>query len=317
VDNAGKAYPLLASIQNSVGFGFLGNDAVAAVANPMQVRTIYLPTSFASGRGGLDGRAQYALDPSEFRRGMTFIMNQRPTVMVIGYLPKVEYVRHVVAGLADYTGLVVLDPVLGSYDKGLYVSVETARAIRDELMPHAQVVTPNRFEAEILLDLAREPDASERRFLDGFAKYGPETSVITSFSRDQKRGTITTLFSNGYDYERIHAPYIRGFPGYGAGDVFTATIGAILSLGGSPYAATLMAATMSMISVRRTTGYGGATVDPMGAREEFRPRGHFEEDADAKRFCERFGVRTERVPVLSEEAPRLKFAPPKNKIQYG
>ncbi len=307
----------MGSIQNSVGYGFLGNEAVAAVANSLQVRTIYVPTAFASGRGGMDARAQFALDPSEFRRGIAFMMNQRPGVLVIGYLPKVEYVRHVVSALVDYTGLVVLDPVIGSYERGLYISVETARAIRDELLPHAQVVTPNRFEAEILLDLTRDPDATERRFLDGFANLGPGTACITSFSRDQKRGLVTSIFSNGYDYERIHAPFVGGFPGYGAGDVFTAMLGTILSLGGSPFAGALMAATMSMLSVRRTTDYGGATVDPMGAREEFRPTGHFDEDVDARRYCERFGVRSERVPAMKDEGPRLKFAPPKNFIRYG
>ena len=46
----------------------------------------------------------------------------------------------------------VLDPVIGDYQKGLYVSQETARAIREKLLPIAQIIVPNRFEAEVLLN---------------------------------------------------------------------------------------------------------------------------------------------------------------------
>ena len=61
------------------------------------------------------------------------------------------HVDVVASALHDFKGVVLLDPVIGEYKKGLFVSEETARAIRDMLVPMAQVVTPNRFEAEVLL----------------------------------------------------------------------------------------------------------------------------------------------------------------------
>jgi pyridoxine kinase len=41
---------------------------------------------------------------------------------------------------------VVVDPVLGDEGRGLYVKAEVAAAIRDGLVPLADLITPNRFE---------------------------------------------------------------------------------------------------------------------------------------------------------------------------
>lgn len=46
----------------------------------------------------------------------------------------------------------VCDPVIGD-DNGLYVDEEIARAIRDDLLPLADIVTPNRFELAWLQDV--------------------------------------------------------------------------------------------------------------------------------------------------------------------
>jgi pyridoxine kinase len=288
-DERRSAYPLLGSVQNSVGYGFLGNEAVTAIAHRLRVRTVTVPTAFASARGGIDGRMTLAVSPGELRRGLEFLIDRDPAVLIVGYLANADQVDVVAEALAGYHGLVVLDPVLGSYEKGLFVSVETARRIRDLLVPRAQLVTPNRFEAEVLLDLAQEPDANERRFLDGFAARGPATTVITSFVRDARRRTLTTIFSNGYAYEKIAAPLHAAFPAYGAGDVFTAAIAAMLAAGASPWAATLLATALASLAVERTTPYGGASVDPVAAFDLFKPLPYLADDV-CRRYAERFGV---------------------------
>ena len=314
-DAAMKAYPLLGSIQNSVGYGFLGNEAVSAIAHRMQVRTVTVPTAYASARGGVEGRLTLAVDEREFRRGVEFLIAREPAVLVIGYLAHPDQVDIVAEALTRFSGLVVLDPVLGSYEKGLFVPVETARRIRDLLLPRAQVVTPNRFEAEVLLDLTRMRRANERTFLDGFAAKGPETAIVTSFTRDPEKRQLTTIFSNGYVYEKITAPFHPAFPAYGAGDVFAASIATMLAVGASPWAATVLGTVLATLSVERTTGYGGATVDPVAALELFKPLPYLGDDA-CTRYAERFGVGSTPIPALDGERARLKFAPPKNQITY-
>jgi pyridoxine kinase len=307
-DERTRAYPLLGSIQNSVGYGFLGNEAVTAIAHRLRVRTVTVPTAFAGARGGVEGRMQLNVDHREFRRGVEFLIARDPAVLVIGFLANPDQVDVIAEALDRYQGLVVLDPVLGSYDKGLFVPAETARRIRDLLVPKAQVVAPNRFEAEVLLDLSRTAGATERTFLDGFAAKGPQTAVITSFERDAERRQMSTIFSNGYIYERITGPYHPASPAYGAGDALTGALAVMLALGASPWAAALLATALASLAVERTTGYGAATVDPVAALDLFKPLPYLSDETCA-RYAERFGVTSAAIPAQNGEGARLKLAP--------
>jgi pyridoxine kinase len=316
VNNDGeRGDALLGSIQNSVGYGFVGNEAVRAIAHRLRLRTVTVPTAWASARGGLDGRMTVAVDPRELQRGVEFLIARDPAVLVIGYLAHPDQADVVANALHGYSGLVVLDPVLGSYEKGLFVSVETARRIRDVLLPRAQVVTPNRFEAEVLLDLTRRRDAHERTFLEGFMERGPATVVITSFVRDVDRRAHATIFSNGYIYEKIAGPLHTTFPGYGAGDVLAAGLAALLAAGATPWAATVLATALASLSVERTTSYGGPTVDPVAALDLFKPLPYLS-DESCSRYAERFGITSSRIPSKDGEGARLKFAPPTHQIRY-
>jgi len=145
------SFPLIGSIQNSVGMGFLGNQAVVAIANALGARVLHVPTMYATAHGGFTGRSASISEPNQFRRDVQFLVGQRPGIVVVGYLPKPNLVDIVATQLKDYKGVVLLDPVIGDYQKGLFVSEETARAIKEQLLPMAQLVTPNRFEAEVVV----------------------------------------------------------------------------------------------------------------------------------------------------------------------
>ena len=210
----------------------------------------------------------------------------------------------------------MLDPVIGDYQKGLFVSAETARAIKEQLVSVAQIITPNRFEAEVMLGVSRERGASEHEFLNGMFDLGPHTVVITSFERDAEKKRTQSLFSNGYSYYRINSPFFPGYPAHGVGDTFTAGIAAFIALGASPFAAAILATTLASLAVANTTTYGGATVDPVAALEEWHPLGYHIDDDKSLKFCARSSVVTEQIKATAYDGPRLKFAPPKNKITY-
>lgn len=312
----GSGYPLIGSIQNTVGMGFLGNQAAFAVTNALGARLVAAQSMAASAHAGFAGRSSVIADPSQFRRDVAFLIAQRPAVLVIGYLPKQMHVEIVAEALADYTGVVVLDPVIGDYQKGLFVSAETARAIKEHLLSAAQIVTPNRFEAEVMLGISREQNASEHEYLNGLFDLGPHTAVITSFERDGEKKRIKSLFSNGYSYFRIGSPYYPGYPAHGAGDTFAASLATFVALGAPPLSAAVLATTLTTLSVASSTTYGGATVDPIAALGEWRPLGYHVDDDKAVKFCARSGIAAEQMKATAYDGPRLKFAPPKNKITY-
>jgi pyridoxine kinase len=87
--------------------------------------------------------------------------------ILTGYLPSAVHVgfaadlidrlRAVVPGLRC-----VVDPVLGDAPKGLYIAPEAAGAIRDLLLPRADLVTPNLFELSWLSGQAPQTLAETR-----------------------------------------------------------------------------------------------------------------------------------------------------------
>jgi pyridoxine kinase len=312
------AYPLVGSIQNTLGAGFMGNQAVFAIANALGARVISASTAYASAHAGVPGRANWVADPAQFRKDVAFLVSRQPSVLVIGYVPRPDLAEIIAAQLHDYHGVVLLDPVIGDRRKGLYVSLETARAIRDALLPAAQIVTPNRFEAEILLGGSSEESAAgEYAFLNALYDLGPKAIAVTSYRRDAEKHRTTLLFTNGYAYRRIHAPFYPAIPGHGAGDVFAAGVAVLTAIGASPYGATLLATALCARAVANTSVYAGGSVDPVAALEKWKPLGYQTDDERAARFCERTAVESEAIKPAPQDAPRLKFAPPANKIVYG
>ncbi|MFN2449397.1 MAG: bifunctional hydroxymethylpyrimidine kinase/phosphomethylpyrimidine kinase [Candidatus Baltobacteraceae bacterium] len=312
-----QTYPLVGSIQNAVGMGFIGNQALCAIANSLGARVVSAPTAYASAHSAFSGRASWIAEPQQFRKDVAFLISQRPAMLVIGYVPKPSLVDIIATQLSDYKGVVLLDPVIGDYQKGLFVSSETARAIRDALVPLAQIVTPNRFEAEVLLGLTGDEKATEHSFLNGMFDLGPQAVAITSYERDAEKHRLKVLFTNGYSYHRILAPFYPTFPAHGVGDTFAGAMGIFMALGASPFAAALLSTTLCARSVANTSRYGGATVDPVAALEKWRPLGYQIDDDRTMRFCERSTVESESIKSTALDGPRLKFAPPKHKIIYS
>lgn len=309
--------PLVGAIQNAVGMGFIGTQATHAVANALGARALSAPSAFSSAHAGFAQRSSWPVDPQAFRKDVAFAIAQRPAVLIVGYIPKPNLVDIVATQLNDYKGIVLLDPVIGDYKKGLFVSPETARAIREQLLPLAQIVTPNRFEAEVLLGVAGEEGISEHALLNGIFDLGPQAVIVTSFERRLEKRSCTSLFTNGYSYRRIAAPYYPTFPAHGVGDVFAAGVGVFTALGSSPFAAALLATSLCARSVANTRPYGGASVDPVGALEKWQPLGFHADDDKAMRLCQASNVESEIIKPDPADGPRLKFAPPKHQIVYG
>ncbi|WP_373465483.1 pyridoxal kinase PdxY [Agrobacterium larrymoorei] len=86
----------------------------------------------------------------------------------------------------------VCDPVMG--DKGgLYVPIETAEAIRDELVPLATVSTPNRYELAWMSGAALDTNSE---IMDAALALGPPKMLVTSAVPMMANG-IGNLFLSG------------------------------------------------------------------------------------------------------------------------
>jgi pyridoxine kinase len=114
--------------------------------------------------------------------------------------------------------LYLCDPVLGDAGR-FYVHDQTYNSIRDDLVPYADIVTPNRFELAFLAgsDFARLAD--NRDLVDAACSLGrPEVVVTSAFAGEGETGNllVTPHGSELVAHRAVaHAPH-------GAGDLFAA-----------------------------------------------------------------------------------------------
>jgi pyridoxine kinase len=117
------------------------------------------------------------------------------------------------------------DPVIGD-EKGLYVPGATASAIRDELLPLADIATPNRFE---LSWLAGVPLDDNRAAMEAALDLGPTTTLVTSAVSTMADGIGNLLLTPSLalmaEHRRISGPV------NGVGDLTSAVFLARLMAG--------------------------------------------------------------------------------------
>jgi pyridoxine kinase len=159
--------------------------------------------------------------------------------------------------------LFVCDPVIGD-EEGLYVPEATAAAIRDLLLPIADVTTPNRYE---LAWLAGRPTGTPAEALAAARALPPKTVLVTS-APALMRGQIGVMLASPEGALVAEHPWIEGAPS-GVGDL----AGAILTAGlleGRPAQATLAWIAASLYEmVRRSKTIGDDELAMVPAQDVF------------------------------------------------
>ncbi|MGI9408209.1 MAG: pyridoxal kinase [Hyphomicrobiaceae bacterium] len=143
------------SISSQVVRGAVGNSAAAFALQRLghtvwQIPTVLLSNHPGHGRfvGGPTGTSEIGALWDGLK---AHNWHEEIDAVLTGYMPDraaVEVVARIVHKLKQARpGLTYLcDPAIGDEPKGLYVDKAAATAIRDELLPLADIATPNRFE---------------------------------------------------------------------------------------------------------------------------------------------------------------------------
>lgn len=160
--------------------------------------------------------------------------------------------RLVTAARQQNPGLVYLcDPVMGDLG-GLYVPVETAAAIRDCLMPIADIATPNRYELQWMVGGEL---ASNQAIIDAALSLGPKRMLVTSAVPMMAGGTGNLLLSGRSALLAEHR--LIENPPNGLGDLLAAVFLARL-LDGVDEEKALQSATASVFEILARTAKRGA-----------------------------------------------------------
>jgi pyridoxine kinase len=225
------------SIQSSVAYGHVGNSAVTFPLMRMGVEvwpviTVHFSnhTGYATWRGPL-------LDAADLR-DVVLGIDER------GVLGEVDAVLSGYQGGADIGAMILeavalvklrnpaaiycCDPVLGDADVGSYVLPGIAEFMREQVIPAAQIITPNQFELTSLTGLPVTTMDDVLDAADAARDLGPDVVLITSVvRRDAPPGTIDMVAVDGDGAWLVSTPRLpRTFTG--SGDVTAATFLATL-----------------------------------------------------------------------------------------
>ena len=217
------------SIQSSVAYGHVGNNAATL---PLQrlgigvwpVNTTHLSNHLghASWRGGVAQSAAV----SDIVAGIVDLgVIGECDALLSGYLGNPALGAVALEALdavraANPAAIYALDPVFGDDGIGVYVSDGMPDYIRDVLLPRADIVTPNRYEAEFLTGgkIGGLDDALAA--IDALRARGPGTAVVTSAPGDDD-GAMITLAADGEAAWLVRTPR-EDTAVHGAGDLFSA-----------------------------------------------------------------------------------------------
>ncbi|KAI8058368.1 Ribokinase-like protein [Syncephalis plumigaleata] len=210
------------SIQSHVVSGYVGNKCATFPLQLLGFDVDPLNTVQFSNHSGyklIAGQRLSADDVGELIRGYN------------GSADSLKLIANIVCELrAKNPSLVyVCDPVMG--DAGIiYVSTEVIPIYRNVLLPVADVITPNQFEVELLLDRKLKTTADIRAALDQLHDIGPRYVVISSAELDDTPEGRMYLFGS----ERVSGSeqvnrFKIGFPKLngsftGTGDLFASLL---------------------------------------------------------------------------------------------
>lgn len=192
------ATPRVLSIQSHVVHGAVGNRAASFPLQLLGVETDVLNTVQYSNHVGYGSFAGEKLSGDQvwtLLQGMHTNGLLKPTRLLTGYMGSAEAVRAAVRALPllrqnEPSFQFWCDPVLGDNGR-LYVPPALVDTYRDEVVPFADALLPNQFEAELLSGVAIRTEADARRACDMLHRRGVSLVIITSAQLQSDDGAST------------------------------------------------------------------------------------------------------------------------------
>lgn len=256
----------IAVINDFSGFGRCSIAVALPIISAMKIQCCPIPTSIFSNHTGFESFVW-----TDFTDHMQAYMDEwakldlRFNAICTGFLGsarQIELVKGFLQRFKTAETLAVIDPVMGDYGK-LYptYAVELAQKMV-ELLPYADILTPNLTEACILTNTPYREDFSLED-LDALCRklsaQGPSRIVISGLP-------IAATRLGNYVWERGHCPLLIpvekvGTSRSGSGDVFSAIIAAD-AVNGKPFVSSVRkAATFILKTIERTVEMGIPVTD--------------------------------------------------------
>lgn len=224
--------PSVISVQSHVCYGHVGNSAAVFAMQKLGVEVHAIPTTILSNHPAHSSFYGRAIDPTLLHDLFVGVEEREAfkssDVILSGYLASIENGEVITNAVKRYKqlnpkGLYCLDPVMGDKGKGVFVSEGIPELIMDQLLPLADIITPNKFEFDKITHTNANSYTemiTEARSL--IEQYNLRCVVITSAEQPSDKGNqaIGVLIVRAEAAWLITTPYLTVSPS-GTGDFFT------------------------------------------------------------------------------------------------
>ena len=212
------------SISSHVAYGPVGNSAAVPAMESLGLMVHAVPTIVLSCHPGLGRPAGLRVPAADLAAMLDAldglgVLNACAGVMT-GYFADVEQVNcsaRIIRNRKKRNRSVqyLCDPVLGDDERGLYVPEPVAVAIRDELVPLADAITPNRFELEWL---SGEAVADKDDATAAAGKLATPSVIATSIPG--RRNHLLTMLIDANGWTQVETELRPSAP-HGTGDLLS------------------------------------------------------------------------------------------------
>ena len=258
------------SIQSAVAYGHVGNAAAVFPLQRLGAEVWPIDTVQFSNHPGYGARTGEVF-PAAWTRALVDGIAARGVLqscdaILSGYLGEATTagaVAHAVALVraARPDALYCCDPVIGDAGAGVYVRPGVAEAIAADLLPAADIATPNRFELAFLTGQAgtglAATKTAARALAAGLRAGGPRTVLVTSLRTETTPADAIDLLAVEGDGAWLLRTPMLALAVNGAGDALAALFLFHRLASGNP-ATALGAAASALHGVLRATAAAGA-----------------------------------------------------------
>jgi pyridoxine kinase len=266
------------SIQSHVAYGHVGNAAATFPLQRIGVEVWPIHTvqfSNHTGYGAWTGRVFEAAMITELVRGIAErgVLGRCDGVLS-GYMGSAETGAAILdavaqAKAANPKARYCCDPVIGDVGRGIYVRPGIPEFMRQHALPMADIVTPNQFELEHLVQRTSATARDALAAIDALHALGPRTILVTSLHTDATPDdAIDLLASDASGRFRVRTPKLP-ISVNGAGDAIAALFFAHYLRSGSAAEAVARAASSVFGVLKRTAEAASREILLVDAQEEF------------------------------------------------
>lgn len=222
--------PAILSIQSAVAYGHVGNSAAVLPLQRMGFDVWPINTVQLGHHPGYGSFPGYQVETDRLSMILGGVLDQAPLQqcagLLTGYLGQAAVADIVVRAAGTVRTMQpdlvhLLDPVIGDDGPGVFVQHDIPLAIRDRLLPLADIITPNRFELAYLADreVATLDDAKAASTL--LLQRGPNLVVATGLALAGDPDEVSLLALADDQSWLVRTPRLaKAFSG--TGDAFSA-----------------------------------------------------------------------------------------------